>query len=255
VHRDLKPGNVMITSQGRTKVLDFGLARRGATDAGPVAESAIQGTWGYVSPERLTGHDDHRGDVFAFGCVLYECLAGAPAFPGATVDELRDALLHREPDESATVRGCVARDMRRLIASCVTKDPARRLGSMAEALRAIEAALGRRTTATVSPAAMQAPPHHLPEETDAFVGREEELGELAARLRRGARLVTLQGPWRYGKTRLAVRYGWRSLEEWPGGVWFCDLPEARNRDGIAAAVPGRSACRSAKRTRWNNSVT
>lgn len=242
IHRDLKPGNVMITPQGRVKVLDFGLARRDRPSTGavsgdvapPPSDPAVRGTWGYVSPECLTRDEDHRADVFALGCILYECLAGTPAFPGDTVDEVREALLHRDPDERR-LPADLPPAVRRLIASCVAKDPGRRLGSMAEVVRAIDAALGRRPAATLGPAAANAP-HRLPEEEDAFVGRESELGELAGRLRGGARLVTLHGPGGVGKTRLAVRHGWRSLEEWPGGVWFCDLTEARSRDGMAAAV-------------------
>jgi predicted ATPase len=238
IHRDLKPGNVMITPRGQVKVLDFGLARRGVAPgdlpAGP-SEPTVKGTWGYVSPECLTREEDHRADVFAFGCVLYECLAGAPAFPGETVDEIREALLRREPD-MGRLPGDVPPMIRRLIASSLTKDPDRRLGSMGEALRSIEAALGRRAAPPTPSEAARAVPHRLPEESDAFVGRERELGDLAATLRRGARLVTLQGPGGMGKTRLAIRHAWHSLEEWPGGAWFCDLTEAQSPDGIVAAV-------------------
>src|SRR5262249_46615568 len=128
------------------KVLDFGLARRGVAPgdlpSGP-SDPAIQGTWGYVSPERLTRAEDHRADVFAFGCVLYECLTGVPAFPGGSADEIRDALLHREPDDARLPVETPA-SIRRLIGACVAKDPERRLGSMGEALRTIEAALGKR---------------------------------------------------------------------------------------------------------------
>jgi len=238
IHRDLKPGNVMITPQGRIKVLDFGLARRDA-DAGESAPSMrdprIQGTWGYVSPERLGGIEDHRADVFAFGCVLFECLTGTPAFPGKHVEDIRRATLEHEPDEGRLPADTPS-SVRRLIASCVVKDPERRLGSISEAVRTIEAASGHRAPSRAEDAI--AVPHRLPEEIDAFVGRENELGELAEQLRRGARTVTLLGAGGMGKTRLAVRYAWQSLEEWPGGVWFCDLTEARTRDGIAAAVAG-----------------
>ncbi len=65
-----------------------------------------------------------------------------------------------------------------------------------------------------------------------------EIEELERKLAGGARLVTLLGAGGMGKTRLAVRYGWQSLEQWPGGVWFCDLTEARSLNGIASAVAG-----------------
>jgi predicted ATPase/class 3 adenylate cyclase/Tfp pilus assembly protein PilF len=78
--------------------------------------------------------------------------------------------------------------------------------------------------------------HSLPAERDAFVGRRESLAELAKRLHAGARLVSVLGIGGTGKTRLATRFGWDSLPEFAGGVWFCDLSQARSLDGIAHAV-------------------
>ena len=78
--------------------------------------------------------------------------------------------------------------------------------------------------------------HNLPAERDAFVGRAAELRALAQRLDAGARLLTVLGPGGTGKTRLVRRYGWTWLGDWPGGVWFCDLSEARSLDGIYFAV-------------------
>jgi predicted ATPase/Flp pilus assembly protein TadD len=78
--------------------------------------------------------------------------------------------------------------------------------------------------------------HSLPAERDAFVGRREPLAELARRLDAGARLVSLLGLGGIGKTRLVTRFGWSSLTNFPGGVWFCDLSEARSPDGIIYAV-------------------
>lgn len=79
-------------------------------------------------------------------------------------------------------------------------------------------------------------PHALPAEADAFIGRKADLVALARRFDEGARLVTLAGPGGTGKTRLARRYAWTWLGEWPGGAWFCDLAEARSVEGIAAVV-------------------
>ena len=78
--------------------------------------------------------------------------------------------------------------------------------------------------------------HSLPAERDAFVGRREPLAELARRLDAGARLVSVLGIGGTGKTRLVTRFGWRSLGEFPGGVWFCDLSQARSLDGIVYAA-------------------
>ena len=78
--------------------------------------------------------------------------------------------------------------------------------------------------------------HSLPAERDAFVGRREPLAELARRLDAGARLVSVLGLGGTGKTRLATRFGWSALGGFPGGVWFCDLSQARSLDGIVHAV-------------------
>jgi predicted ATPase/class 3 adenylate cyclase/Tfp pilus assembly protein PilF len=79
-------------------------------------------------------------------------------------------------------------------------------------------------------------PHNLPYERDGFVGRSAELRELAARLNAGARLLTMVGTGGAGKTRLARRYGWTWIGDWPGGVYFCDLSECRTLDGIWFAI-------------------
>ena len=78
--------------------------------------------------------------------------------------------------------------------------------------------------------------HNLPTERDSFVGRSAELHQLALRFDAGTRLVTLLGPGGTGKTRVACRFGWMWLGDWPGGVTFCDLSEARSLDGIVLAV-------------------
>ncbi|MDO8375997.1 MAG: hypothetical protein Q7S91_02270, partial [Aquabacterium sp.] len=78
--------------------------------------------------------------------------------------------------------------------------------------------------------------HNLPAERDSFVGRIAELRALAARLTTGVRLVTVLGPGGTGKTRLVRRYGWTWLGDWPGGVYFCDLSEARSLDGVFFTV-------------------
>jgi predicted ATPase/class 3 adenylate cyclase/Tfp pilus assembly protein PilF len=78
--------------------------------------------------------------------------------------------------------------------------------------------------------------HSLPAERDAFVGRLDSLADLTRRLDSGTRLISVVGLGGTGKTRLVTRFGWRSLGEFPGGVWFCDLSEARNPDDIAHAV-------------------
>jgi TolB-like protein/tetratricopeptide (TPR) repeat protein len=136
VHRDLKPGNVMLTPGGTAKVLDFGLAKsdpgRAAGDSsesptvtagiGATAHGVILGTAAYMSPEQARGKAvDRRSDVWSFGCVLYECLAGRAAFGGDTASDLIARILEREPDWSALPAGTPAR-LRDLIRRCLRKD-------------------------------------------------------------------------------------------------------------------------------------
>ncbi len=137
VHRDLKPGNVMINQSGMAKVLDFGLAK---SDPGPdsgamtsdsptfsknpsaTAAGVILGTAAYMSPEQARGKPvDRRSDVWSFGCVLFECFTGRPAFAGETTSDLIARILEREPDWAALPAGTPPR-IREILRRCLRKD-------------------------------------------------------------------------------------------------------------------------------------
>ena len=143
VHRDLKPANIKITPDEAVKVLDFGMAKVASTDNSPPdltqsREGVIFGTVAYMSPEQARGHAvDKRGDIWAFGCVLYEMLTGHLTFPGDTITDTIAKILERDPDWSALPAATPLR-IRRLLLRCLTKDPKQRLRDIAEARIAID---------------------------------------------------------------------------------------------------------------------
>jgi predicted ATPase len=230
VHRDLKPSNVMLTPRGRVKVLDFGVAHvLAAGEEGE--ETRVAGTVGYMSPERLHGDaGDRRADVFAFGCVLFECLAGVPAFRGTRVEEVQAAILGAEMDASA-LPATTPEPLRQMIAACLAKDPAQRLAGMEPVL----AVLGRAGVAPSARRASSSTPHNLPAERTRFVGRERELDDCAGRLAAGS-LLTVTGPGGGGKTRFVSRLAERALDQHPQGVWFVDLTPVADPSRVALAV-------------------
>ena len=157
VHRDLKPGNVMLKPDGTVKVLDFGLAKAGAGEsksgsdlslsASPTMTYAmtgagvILGTAAYMSPEQARGRSvDRRSDIWSFGCVLYECLTGKRIFDGETVSDMVARILEREPDWSALPAATPAY-VRALLQRCLAKDAKQRLQAIGEARILLEQAV------------------------------------------------------------------------------------------------------------------
>lgn len=164
VHRDLKPANIQITPEGVVKVLDFGLAKAVSGDAatadltqsptvttGGTREGVILGTPAYMSPEQARGQSvDKRTDIWAFGCVFYEMLAGRPAFARDTISDTIAAILEREPDWSV-LPAHIPAGIERLMGRCLDKDAKRRLRDIGEARFDVEEAIGPRRDAHVVP--------------------------------------------------------------------------------------------------------
>ena len=143
IHRDVKPGNIKITPEGRVKVLDFGLAKSSAI-AGAEADTAVTqpgrviGTPAYMSPEQSRGKPaDHRSDIWSFGCVMYEMLTGQPAFEGETALEITARILERDPDWGI-LPSHLPENVRNIVQRCLHKDPRKRFQSASDLAYALK---------------------------------------------------------------------------------------------------------------------
>ena len=156
VHRDIKPGNVMLDADGSVKVLDFGLAR--TADSALTREGIVMGTLNYMSPEQLSGDAmDHRSDIFAVGAVLYELLAFRQAFGGGVSDGVIVKILQREPDPLPPLAGDVDADVAAVVGRALRKDPSGRypdLFAMRADLVAVRTRLERAETQPIARAAL-----------------------------------------------------------------------------------------------------
>ncbi len=149
IHRDIKPGNIMVGANGMVKVLDFGLAKLTAqeenadgttqTIKAQTEEGTVVGTAAYMSPEQAQGKPvDARSDIFSFGAVLYEMLTGHRAFQCGNRMSTLASIIQQEPKALSELDSRIPRELERIVARCLRKDPDRRFQHMADLRVALE---------------------------------------------------------------------------------------------------------------------
>jgi predicted ATPase len=232
-HRDLKPGNLMVSHDGFVKILDFGLAKL----ASPMEEvhetrdltawqtqpGQFLGTLQYMSPEQASaGQPDYRSDQFSFGLVLYEMVTGKRPFKRSTAAETLVAILREQIEPIGVQNPDTPAPLCWAIERCLAKEPDKRYVSTRDLARELAAIRDRFSEKPVKQ--VENRPANIPVQRTRFVGREKEID--AAKellLRPDVRLVTITGPGGIGKTRLAVEVASGLVQDFPGGTHFVPL--------------------------------
>src|SRR5260370_38618851 len=169
VHRDLQPENILVTREGRVKILDFGLAKLTQANAAPADgptvtlqertdPGVVMGTIGYMSPEQVKGQNaDPRSDLFSFGAILYEMLSGKRAFHGDNSVETLNAILKQDPPEFTKADGTVPPALERIARHCLERNPEARFQSARYAVFYLTNSLGTSVSRQVRRASKIAP--------------------------------------------------------------------------------------------------
>jgi predicted ATPase len=243
IHRDIKPGNLMITPAGQVKVLDFGLAKssRHAAGGGDPTRLAITspgivvGTVAYMSPEQAIGEPlDERSDLFSVGVVLYEALTGRAPFLGGNDLQTVEKIRHSSPDAIGRFNRDVPAELDRIVRKCLEKARALRYQSARDLLADLRS-LARESGPAVVAAPSEPSLDNLPEQLTSFVGRRREIEEVA-NLIASNRLLTLTGSGGSGKTRLALRVAGDLRRGFRDGVWLVDLAPVSDPDVVAQSI-------------------
>ena len=260
IHRDLKPDNVLLATDGTPRLTDFGLARLMHSNVRLTQHGAFLGTLAYMSPEAINGETlDARSDIWSFGVMLYEMLAGERPFRAEPISSLLSSILYGPLPDLHQERPEIPASLALLLKQVLVRERDRRLPSMRRLAAILEAIREGRPVHSLlevaapvaaaagseAGAARTAPvlPHRLPARATPFIGRDKEMAAIASFLADPqVRLLTILGPGGMGKTRLALAAARQLLEQDPppaaldGGLYFVPLAPLDRADKIVQAI-------------------
>jgi len=257
LHRDIKPGNVLLAEDGTPRLTDFGMAR--VQDVHVTQSGMIVGTLSYLSPEALQGDNiDERSDIWAFGVMLFEMLTGSRPFPESNPGSLITSIMTKPVPDLEEMRPDAPTALVDLVYRMLKKDVHSRIPSVRLIGAELESIIrgdtssiqpvsppdtdGRFSTPTPTTASSQVrtrvhPSNNIPQPPTAFVGREAELSELATLINDDSiRLITLIGPGGIGKSRISIETANRHLEDFPDGSFYVPLAPVTSPDHIVTTI-------------------